>query len=101
MKKTTINFYADCVGLIVFLGLVFTGFVGRYILLPGSGGRGRVIHEGQDAEHIKTFLSLGRHDWGDIHFYLAVTFLIFTLWHIYLHWAWIVNYCKSHFKKSA
>ena len=94
MKKTTINFYADCVGLIAFLGLVCTGFIGRYILPPGTGGRGK------GGVPSKTLLSLGRHDWGDIHFYLAVTFVIFTLWHIYLHWEWIKTYCKSHFSKS-
>jgi len=101
MKKPTINFYADCIGLIVFLGLVCTGFITRYILPPGTGGRGRLAHDGQGGDHIKTFLSLGKHDWGDIHFYLAVTFVIFTLWHIYLHWTWIKNYCKTHFAKRA
>lgn len=101
MKKLTINFIVDCVGMVAFLGLVCTGFITRYILPPGSGGRGKLAHEGEGGEHIKTLLSLGRHDWGDIHFYLAVTFVIFSLLHIYLHWTWIKNYCGSHFTKKA
>ena len=101
MKKPTINFIVDCIGLVAFLGQVVTGYIIRYILPPGSGGRGRALHGGQGEEHIKTLLSLGRHDWGDIHFYLAITFVIFALLHIYLHWTWIKNYCKMHFTKGS
>ncbi|MHC4739461.1 MAG: DUF4405 domain-containing protein [Planctomycetota bacterium] len=37
---------------------------------------------------------MGRHDWGNIHFYLAVLFVTLMTVHIILHWAWIKNSFK-------
>jgi len=30
-----------------------------------------------------------RHDYGQVHFYLAITVLVLTLVHVWLHWAWV------------
>jgi hypothetical protein len=38
-----------------------------------------------------------RHEWGDIHFYLAVGFVALMVVHIILHWGWIKCYFKSLF----
>ena len=37
------------------------------------------------------------HEWGAIHFYLAVLFVSLMLVHIILHWTWIKNYFTSLF----
>jgi len=36
-----------------------------------------------------------RHEWGSIHFYLAVVFVVLMVIHIILHWTWIKCYVKS------
>jgi len=90
-----LNFVVDLVGFFNVLGLICTAIVIRYILPPGSGGRGRELHDGRGGEHIKLFLSKTRHEWGDVHFYLATIFLILMTIHIILHWTWIKNYFKS------
>jgi hypothetical protein len=95
MKRSTLNFVIDLVSFVDLVGLVFTGFIIRYILPAGSGGRGRALHDGQGAEHIKTLCGMTRHEWGDIHFYFAVAFIILLTVHMILHWAWIKNYVKS------
>jgi len=100
MKKITWNFIVDCAGFVAMLGLVVTGYIIKYVLPPGSGGRGRAMHNGQGGEHIKTLLSLGRHDWGDIHFYFAVAFAALIIVHIILHFDWIKAYCKNHLLKK-
>ena len=101
MKKITRSFIVDCAGFISFLGLVTTGSVIKYVLPPGSGGRGRAMHDGRGGEHIKSLLSLGRHDWGEIHFCFAVAFATLIVIHIILHFDWIKGYCKNHlFKKK-
>ena len=97
MKRVTLNFIVDLVSFVVFLCLAFTGFIIKFILPPGTGGRGRQLHEGLGREHIKTFGSMSRHEWGDIHFYLAVVFAVLIVVHIILHWSWIKNYFKSLF----
>jgi hypothetical protein len=90
-----LNFIVDLVALLNLAGLGFTGFIMKYILPPGTGGRGRELHGGLGREHIKTLWSMSRHEWGDIHFYLALLFVILMVVHIILHWSWIKNYFKS------
>jgi hypothetical protein len=97
MKRNSLNFTIDLVSFINLLCLIFTGLIVKYILPPGSGGQGRLLHEGLGREHIKQFWHMSRHDWGNIHFYLAVLFVILMTVHIILHWAWIKKSFKSLF----
>ena len=100
MKRSSLNFIVDLISFIVLLGLAFTGFIMRYILPPGSGGRGRLLHEGAGREHIEDLWSMTRHEWGDVHFYLALLFIVLIATHIFLHWTWIKNYFKSLVRSS-
>jgi len=105
MKRGTINFVIDLLAFLILLGLGFTGYIIKYVLPPGSGGRyGRGFRGGRGSaeavEQIRQFWSLGRHDWGDVHFYLAVAFALLMIVHIVLHWGWIKCYVKSIFGYS-
>ncbi len=96
MRRSKLNFIIDLISFIDLLGLVFTGFIMKYILPPGTGGYGRGFRGGRGLqEEIKYFWSMTRHEWGYIHFYLAVGFVILMVVHIILHWSWIKNYFKS------
>ncbi len=97
MKRNTLNFTIDLLAFAACIGLITTAFIMRFILPPGSGGRGRLLHDGRGAEHIKTLLSMGRHDWGDIHFYFAISFVLLLTIHLTLHFDWIKNSCKKLF----
>ncbi len=97
MKRSTLNFIVDLVSFLNLIGLAFTGIIIKFVLPPGTGGRGRQLHEGLGREHIKNFWSMSRHEWGDIHFYLAVFFVVLMTVHIILHWNWIKSYFKSLF----
>jgi hypothetical protein len=96
MKRSSVNFVIDLISLIDLLGLTFTGAIMKWVLPPGTGGEGRQLHggRGRGGEHIEKFLSLGRHDWGSVHFWLAVVFLALMVVHIVLHWTWIKSYIK-------
>jgi hypothetical protein len=100
MKRSSSNFTVALVSFINLLGLVFTGFIMKYILPSGTGGLGRQLHSGRGREPIKELWSMTRHEWGGIHFYLALVFVILMVVHIILHWGWIKNYCKSLFSSS-
>jgi hypothetical protein len=98
VRRTTLNFVIDLVSFLNLLGLAVTGFIMKYILPPGTGGLGRGLHSGGGrGEHIKELWSMTRHEWGRIHFYLAILFIILMFVHIVLHWGWIKNYFKSLF----
>jgi len=95
VKRNTVNFIIDTACFLVLAVLAVTGFVIKYILPPGTSGRGQALHDGLGREYIKTLSGLSRHQWGDIHFYLAVVFVILIVIHIILHWNWIKKYALS------
>jgi hypothetical protein len=96
MKRTTLNFILDSVSFVNLLLLAATGTIMRWVLPPGSGGgQGYGFRGGRGPGEVKLLLGLGRHDWGDIHFVLALLFLFLMLVHLYLHWTWIKTCGKS------
>ena len=89
MKRNTWNFWIDVVLLLSVLGLVLTGFLIYWLLPPGSGGRG--------GGGGLTLWGLSRHDYGDIHFYLALAMMVLALLHLLLHWKWVLGTLKNIF----
>lgn len=81
MRRNTLNFWIDFVSLVVMLGLAWTGLLIHYVLPPGTGGR----HGG----YAQMLWGLGRHDWGSIHFYLALVLIGLMFVHVWLHWSWV------------
>jgi hypothetical protein len=97
MKRPTLNFIVDLISFCNLLGLAITGSIMKWILPPGSAGHGYGFRGGRGAGEIKYLWSMTRHEWGAIHFYLAVLFVSLMLVHIILHWTWIKNYFMSLF----
>lgn len=77
MRKNTLNFVVDLLTLLAILAMVGTGLIMYYVLPAGSGGRGLVLW------------GLGRHDWGDIHFWASAALGGLLILHLALHWAWV------------
>ncbi|MFH1688913.1 MAG: DUF4405 domain-containing protein [Candidatus Eisenbacteria bacterium] len=76
MKRTSANFLVDSVALAALVLLAATGALIRYVLPAGSG-------------HTSALWGLDRHEWGHIHFWIAVVFGVATVVHLVLHWGWI------------
>lgn len=87
MKRNTLNFWIDIVTFVVMISLMATGLLIHYVLPPGTGGGGN--REGL------TLWGWGRHDYGDIHFYLALALIILIIIHIWLHWSWVCVTIKN------
>lgn len=98
MKRATLNFVIDLISFIDLLCMVITGMIMMYVLPPGTGGGG--FRGGRGPEEAKLLLSLSRHQWGKIHYCLALLFIVLMTAHILLHWTWIKNYFKSLFGSS-
>jgi len=43
----------DLVSFVDLLGMAFTGIIMKYVLPPGTGGCGQLLHGGRGREHIK------------------------------------------------
>lgn len=103
MRRTTVNFIVDLVGFVDLLLLIATGAIMKWVLPPGSGGGGHGYGYGfrggrglgPGGGQVQQMLGLGRHEWGDVHFILALVFVLLILVHIVLHWTWIKTCAKS------
>ena len=86
-RKSKLNFTIDVLGLVFLIAMVGTGLIIRYILPPGSGGRG--------GGHGLILWGMDRHEWGDVHFWLSVALLGLLTLHVALHWSWVCNFVRS------
>jgi hypothetical protein len=89
MKQTIKLFWTDLLNLLFFLGLAFTGVILKYVLPPGTGrgqGGGRGFHGGRE---VRTLWGWDRHEWGELHFWLAVLLVVALVIHLIQHWRWI------------
>jgi len=82
MRKSRVNFLVDAVAFAAFVFLDATGVLMRYVLPPGSG-------------YFSTLWGMDRHEWGRIHFWIAVALMSALALHLFLHWRWIVCMVKG------
>jgi hypothetical protein len=76
MKRNALNFVIDLSTALMMAGMIATGLLVRFVLPPGSGST-------------RFVWGLGRHDWGDVHFWLAVAAGAVVLVHVAMHWQWV------------
>ncbi|MDX9928594.1 MAG: DUF4405 domain-containing protein [Bacteroidales bacterium] len=84
ISKNTLNLILDTILLFLMLLMAGIGFLMRYTLLSGEE---RVAVYGRNVD--LEFLGLTRHQWGDLHLIVSITFLSLLLLHIILHWTCI------------
>lgn len=85
MRKPDVNLIINVAAFILFLLLASTGLLIWLQLPPGHG--------------YLTVWGMNRHAWGDIHFWIAVSFLVLIVVHLVLHWSWIKSMLFSQSKK--
>jgi Domain of unknown function (DUF4405) len=86
MTKGKLNFVIDAIMFLCLMAIVGLGFMMEYVMPPG-----RRLWEIYGSNPNITWLGGDRHDWGDIHFYLALAFLTLLVLHIVLHWSQILG----------
>ena len=85
MSKNKLHLLVDVFAYFVMLALASTGLLLAYTMPPGTGcGHG-------GGKGALTLLGRSRHEWGDVHWYLAITLLVLVVLHIVLHWKWVTN----------
>lgn len=76
LKKIHLLVVSDSLAFVCFTCLISTGIIMHFLLPPGSG-------------RWLSIWQLNRHDWGNIHFWLAMGFLAVIAFHLLLHRRWI------------
>ena len=77
MKSSTLKFLIDSIAFVAFVLLASTGLLMRYVLPPGSG-------------RFRALWGMDRHEWGQVHFWIAVAMLAAIALHLVLNWKWVV-----------
>jgi hypothetical protein len=86
MDKPKFNFLIDALMFLCLMAMAGLGFLMKYVLPPGRDLRAKY---GSNPEI--SWLGWDRHDWGDIHLYLAFALLTLLVLHIILHWQQILG----------
>lgn len=81
MRRPSQNFVVDLLAFSFFLGLAGTGVLMHFQLPPGT--------------HDVAIWGLGRHDWGAVHFWIAIGMLVSIVVHLLLHWRWIFHVVRG------
>lgn len=86
MKKSKLNLIIDALLLLCIASIAGIGLLMRNVLVPGYK---RWDIYGRNVELY--FWGLDRHQWGTIHFVIALVLLALLVLHVVLHWAVIVG----------
>ncbi len=81
MQRSILNLIFDALALVGLILLIATGLIIRFVLPPLKG----------NPESPYTLWEMNRHQWGDIHFWMAIGLFIVLVIHLYLHRKWIVS----------
>lgn len=96
MKRTTLNYVVDVAAFVAFAFLATSGILLRFQLPPGSGRR-ELVGQGQRAldRPVSVLWGLTRHEWGSLHYYLALGLMLVLALHLVLHWKWIAGVTRG------
>lgn len=91
MKNSDWRYLVDALLFICLGGMTVIGILMGFVIPTGS----------VSSESSKYFLGLHRHQWGNIHAYLSIAFVVLTIIHIILNWKWVTVRTSQIFKKRA
>ncbi|MBL9162324.1 MAG: DUF4405 domain-containing protein [Planctomycetaceae bacterium] len=91
MSRTALNAIIDAVAYAGLVVLAATGLMLRWQMPPGSGGlHGIGSGAGAGSRPVTVVWGLSRHEWGSIHYWIALGLMAVLAVHLLLHWKWIV-----------
>lgn len=90
MNKGKLNFIIDVIMFVLMGALSGIGLLIKYVLLSGEN---RWIKYGRNVD--LSYLGLDRHEWGTIHFWVAITLVVLLILHIIFHWKIILCLYKK------
>lgn len=77
MKRTYLHLFVDVLMLLGAVGLILTGLLMAFVLPAGS--------------RLASIWGMTRHEWGDVHFWIAMGIIGTALLHVTLNWGWVCS----------
>ncbi|HUU38803.1 MAG TPA: DUF4405 domain-containing protein [Candidatus Desulfaltia sp.] len=91
MKESDWRYIVDALLFICLVGMAFIGILLGLVISEGPASSGGS----------KYFLGLHRHQWGDLHAYLSIAFVVLMAVHLVLSWKWIKAKTRQIFKRGS
>lgn len=92
MNRIRLNFLVDVTAFVLAILLASTGFVLKFMLPAGSGRLiGEVVGRHTGNRPVAFLWGMTRHDWGEVHFCIAIALMGILCIHLLLHWRWIIG----------
>jgi hypothetical protein len=89
MKDSDWRYLVDVVLFVCLGGMTLIGILLGLVIPAGPAS----------SEASKYFLGLHRHQWGNVHAYLSIAFVVLTIVHIVFNWKWVTAKTSQIFKK--
>lgn len=89
--KVWLNNAVNALSFVSFLSLMSTGMVLQFTLPPGSGSKAAGMHPGTGGKIVRKLWGMTRHEWGDVHFVIALIFMALLVIHLILHRNWLYS----------
>jgi hypothetical protein len=89
MKESDWRYLVDALLFVCLIGMALIGILLGFVISEGPASSGGS----------KYFLGLHRHQWGDIHAYLSIVFVVLMAVHLILSWKWIKAKTRQIFKR--
>lgn len=86
--KVWLNMAINALSFVSLLSLISSGLILQFTLPSGSGAGAAGMRHGA-GRAVRKFAGLTRHEWGDIHFVIALVFAGLLAAHLILHWNWL------------
>lgn len=86
MKKNDWMYFVNALLFVDICSILTIGLLLAFVIPSGRG---------QYAE--KYFIGLHRHDWADLHFYLAIFLVGLLILHVWLNWKWVAQSTRRYF----
>jgi hypothetical protein len=90
MKKADWQYLVDSLMFICILGIAIIGILLAFFIPKGPSS----------PESSKYFLALHRHQWGNIHLYISLAFILLVIVHLTLDWKWIKSRASQIFRRG-
>ena len=84
MRKNALSYLVNAVLFVIITAVAAIGLLLGFVIPKGGPSTAY-------------FLGLHRHQWGEIHLFLAVLFLVLLSYHLWSHWTWIAQSSKRYF----
>jgi hypothetical protein len=90
MKKADWQYLVDSLLFICIAGIAMIGILLAFFIPKGPSS----------PESSKYFLNLHRHQWGNIHLFISIAFVLLVIIHLTLDWKWIKSRSNQIFKRG-